>query len=177
MIVSEETAAKSLLSAAAVRERAHKMLALGDRLPNFQVDLARLDDTAQLVIDTTRAAYPTLDIPFHSRWRHFDIDGFDYWNELEQAMAWPSAEERARAAFDLAIVSVLLDAGAGPNWTIPLSTERRNDRPFRGPGARQPDDVPRLRILDVAQPSVAGRWIDPGRPAGGEAYSRLPGIG
>jgi hypothetical protein len=105
-----------LLSAAAVRERAHRMLALGDRLPNFRVDLARLDDTAQLVIDTTRAAYPSLDIPFHSRWRHFDIDGFDYWNELDQAMAWPSAEERARTAFDLAIVSVLLDAGAGPNW-------------------------------------------------------------
>ena len=90
MIVSEETAAKSLLSAAAVRERAHKMLALGDGLPNFRVDLARLDDTAQLVIDTTRAAYPTLDIPFHSRWRHFDIDGFDYWDEIDQAMAWPS---------------------------------------------------------------------------------------
>ena len=116
MIVSEETAAKSLLSAPAVRERAHKMLALGDSLPNFQVDLARLDDTAQLVIDMTRAAYPTLDIPFHSRWRHFAIDGFDYWNELDQATAWPSAEGRARAAFDLAIVSVLLDAGAGPNW-------------------------------------------------------------
>ena len=114
--MSEETAGKSLLSAAAVREQAHKMLALGDRLPNFQVDLARLDDTAQLVIDTTRAAYPTLDIPFHSRWRHFDIDGFDYWNELDRATAWPSAEERARSAFDLAIVSVLLDAGAGPNW-------------------------------------------------------------
>ncbi len=118
LIVTEEAAAKSLLSAAAVRERAHKMLALGECLPNFQVDLARLDDTAQLVIDTTRAAYPTLDIPFHSRWRHFDIDGFDYWNELDRATAWPSAEERARAAFDLAIVSVLLDAGAGPHWAF-----------------------------------------------------------
>ena len=116
MIVSPETAAKSLLSAAAVRERAHQMLALGDRLPNFRVDLGRLDDTAQLVIDTTRAAYPSLDIPFHSRWRHFDIDGFDYWDEIEQAVVWPSAAERARTAFDLAIVSVLLDAGAGPKW-------------------------------------------------------------
>ena len=116
MIVSEATAAKSLLSAAAVRERAHKMLALGEGLPNFQVDLARLDGAAQLVIDTTRAAYPTLDIPFHSRWRHFELGGLDYWNELDQATAWPSAEERARTAFDLAIVSVLLDAGAGPNW-------------------------------------------------------------
>jgi hypothetical protein len=116
LIVSQETAAKSLLSAAAVRERAHEMLALGDRLPNFRLDLARLDDTAQLVIDTTLAAYPSLDIPFHSRWRHFDIDGFDYWDEIEQAMVWPSPAERARSAFDLAIVSVLLDAGAGPKW-------------------------------------------------------------
>jgi hypothetical protein len=125
LIVSPQAAAKSLLSAAAVRKRAHKMLALGERLPNFRVDMGRLDATAQLVIDTTRAAYPTLDIPFHSRWRHFDIDGFDYWNELDQAMAWPSAAERARSAFDLAIVSVLLDAGAGPKWQFryPVSGE------------------------------------------------------
>jgi hypothetical protein len=114
-----------LLSAAAVRERARMMLALGDKLPNFSVDLGRLDDTATLVIDTTRAAYPTLDIPFHSRWRHFDIDGFDYWDEIDQAMAWPSTAEKARAAFDLAIVSVLLDAGAGPGWKYryPVSGE------------------------------------------------------
>ena len=123
--MSPQSAAQSLLSAAAVRQRAHKMLALGDRLPNFHVDLARLDEAAQLVIDTTRAAYPSLDIPFHSRWRHFDIDGFDYWDELDRAMAWPSTAERARAAFDLAIVSVLLDAGAGPKWQFryPVSGE------------------------------------------------------
>ena len=125
MIVSAQTAAKSLLSASAVRERAHKMLALGDRLPNFRVDSGRLDETAKLVIDTTRAAYPTLDVPFHSRWRHFDIDGFDYWDEIDKAMAWPSLEERSRTAFDLVIVSVLLDAGAGPGWKFvyPVSGE------------------------------------------------------
>ena len=125
MIVSAQTAAKSLLSASAVRERAHKMLALGDGLPNFRVDSGRLDETAKLVIDTTRAAYPTLDVPFHSRWRHFDIDGFDYWDEIDKAMAWPSLEERSRTAFDLVIVSVLLDAGAGPGWKFvyPVSGE------------------------------------------------------
>jgi hypothetical protein len=125
LIVSETEAAKSLLSASAVRERAHRMLALGDQLPNFRVDPGRLDETAKLVIDTTRAAYPTLDVPFHSRWRHFDIDGFDYWDEIDKAMAWPSLEERSRTAFDLVIVSVLLDAGAGPGWKFlyPVSGE------------------------------------------------------
>jgi len=113
---SAEESAKSLLSAAAVRERAHRMLALGDALPNFRVDLDRLDGTADLVIDVTRAAYPTLDIPFHSRWRHFDINGVDHWQVLDRATAWPSTAERARAMIDLATVSVLLDAGAGPAW-------------------------------------------------------------
>jgi hypothetical protein len=123
--VSDTSAAKSLLNATAVRERAHKMLALGDALPNFRVDPGKLDETANLVIDTTKAAYPTLDVPFHSRWRHFDIDGFDYWDEIDKAMAWPSLAERSRTAFDLVIVSVLLDAGAGPNWKFlyPVSGE------------------------------------------------------
>jgi hypothetical protein len=123
--VSDKAAARSLLSAAAVRERAGAMLALGERLPNFKVDLGKLDDTAKLVIETTKATYPALDVPFHSRWRHFDIDGFDYWDEIDKAMAWPSVEEKARAAFDLAIVSVLLDAGAGPKWKYryPVSGE------------------------------------------------------
>ena len=116
MIVSPQSAAKSLLSAAAVRERAHKILALGARLPNFHVDLARLDEAAQLVIDTTRAAYPSLDVPFHSRWRHFEIGGTDQWDALDKRIKWQSAAARARAAFDLAIVSVLLDASAGPSW-------------------------------------------------------------
>ncbi len=36
---------------------------------------------------------------------------------LAQRGAWRDVKERARAAFDLAIVSVLLDAGAGPDWS------------------------------------------------------------
>src|SRR5262249_44165632 len=36
---------------------------------------------------------------------------------IDKATPWRDKAERARAAFDLAIVSVLLDAGAGPSWT------------------------------------------------------------
>jgi hypothetical protein len=103
---SDEAAAFSLLSAQAVRERAHEMLAIGleDKLPNFRVDIGKLDPAVELVLATTRKAYPTLDIPFHSRWRHFALGGPLRWG--------PSP----RAEFDLAIVSVLLDAGAGAQW-------------------------------------------------------------
>jgi hypothetical protein len=110
--------ALSLLSAEAVRTRAQRMLALGldDRLARFRVDLDRLDPAVDRVLAVTRAAYPTLDVPFHSRWRHFMADGEDRWASLEAAAKWPDRVARARAAFDLAIVSVLLDAGAGLGW-------------------------------------------------------------
>ncbi|MEI8277966.1 MAG: DUF1688 family protein, partial [Hyphomicrobiales bacterium] len=64
----ETAAAFSLLSAEAVRTRAHHMLALGldGKLPNFRVDLSQLDPTAERVIAVTRQNYPSLDIPFHS---------------------------------------------------------------------------------------------------------------
>jgi hypothetical protein len=115
---SATAAAISLLNAQAVRTRAQRMLALGleDRLPNFRVDLALLDDTAELVIATTRKAYPSLDIPFHSRWRHFVVDGVDRFDEIAKAAGLFDRAMRARAEFDLAIVSAFLDAGAGTQW-------------------------------------------------------------
>jgi hypothetical protein len=108
----------SLLSAQAVRERAHRMLAIGldDKLPHFRVDLARLPAVVDLVIEITRKNYPSLDVPFHSRWRHFVCNGEDRWASIDQKADWPGDAARGRAAFDLAIVSVLLDAGAGPQW-------------------------------------------------------------
>jgi hypothetical protein len=114
----ETAAAFSLLSAKAVRERAHRLLAIGleDRLPHFRVDVGRLDATADLVVETTRKAYPALDVPFHARWRHFVVGGGDRWGAIDRATVWRDVSERARAAFDLAIISVLLDAGAGPRW-------------------------------------------------------------
>jgi hypothetical protein len=118
-VTSPETAAAlSLLSAKAVRDRAERMMAIGlaDRLPGFRIDLSRMDAAVELTIATTRAAYPTLDIPFHSRWRHFNAGGKDRWQSVADTVRWETRAARARAAFDLAIVSVFLDAGAGPSW-------------------------------------------------------------
>jgi hypothetical protein len=106
------------LSAKAVRERAHRMLAIGldGRLPNFRIDLDRLDDAVDLVLETTRNAYPSFEVPFHSRWRHFVADGDNRWAAVAERADWPDRAARARTEFDLAIVSVFLDAGAGPSW-------------------------------------------------------------
>jgi hypothetical protein len=114
----ETPAALSLLSAKAVRERAHRMLAIGldDRLPNFRIQLDHMDSAVDLVLKVTREAYPSLKIPFHSRWRHFVMNGDNRWADIADQTKWPNRAARARAEFDLAIVSVFLDAGAGPSW-------------------------------------------------------------
>jgi uncharacterized protein DUF1688 len=114
----ETSAALSLLNAGAVRESAHRMLAIGleDKLPNFRIDLGRMDGVVELVLETTRNAYPSFDVPFHSRWRHFVANGDDRWGAVAGRTDWPDRAARARAEFDLAIVSVFLDAGAGPSW-------------------------------------------------------------
>lgn len=111
----EAAEARALLTAAAVRERAHELLdlALADGLAEWRVDLSRLDAAADLTAETVRANYPDLKVPFHARWRHFTANGRDLWAEAEK----PSdPADLGRAAFDLVIPSVLLDAGAGPAW-------------------------------------------------------------
>ena len=40
----------------------------------------------------------------------------DRWGSIVPMAPWMDPAGMARAAFDLAIVSVLLDAGAGPDW-------------------------------------------------------------
>src|SRR5207247_421624 len=76
----------------------------------------RLDDATNLVRATTLKNYPSLNVPFHSRWRHFFYHGEDRWGAIANTKAWRDVAQRARAEFDLAIISVLLDAGAGPGW-------------------------------------------------------------
>lgn len=113
-----ERQARSLLTASAVRTRARQMLEIGlaGGLTHFTVDLGRMDVVAEAVLAVTRKAYPALDIPFHARWRHFVLGGVDRWARLADAASWPDRAAQARAEFDLAIVSVLLDAGAGAAW-------------------------------------------------------------
>ena len=112
-----ETAADAvawLRTPQAIRARAGLILAAAERddLSHFALDPGRLGPAADYVIGVIRANYPTLAIPYHSRWRHFAAGGRDRCAALPTA----PADERARLRFDLAITSVLLDAGAGNAW-------------------------------------------------------------
>lgn len=111
----ERTEAEYLLSAEAVRERCGIVLAAAERgeTRHFRVVPEKLGEAARQVAEITRRRYPDLAVPFHSRWRHFDVGGID---RGALAALGKDTAEKARARLDLAIVSVLLDAGAGPDW-------------------------------------------------------------
>ena len=108
----------ALLSPAAIRERCGNIATAvtAGRSRHFRIHRDRLDTAALEVAAVTRRRYPDLVIPYHSRWRHFEAGGHDRRAELDRALAGRSAAERARAHVDLTVVSVLLDAGAGPAW-------------------------------------------------------------
>jgi hypothetical protein len=157
---SETTAALSLLSARAVRERAHRMLAIGidDKILHFRVDLACLPKAIDLVLEITLKNYPALAVPFHSRWRHFVFNGEDRWAPIDKKADWRDKAAQGRAAFDLAIVSVLLDAGAGPQWH------------YRDPATRQ--SVGRSEGLALASLAMFAQGTfssDPADPLGADA--------
>jgi hypothetical protein len=111
----EGNAADYLLTAVAVRERCGQVFAAAERgeTRHFRLVPGRLDDAVERVVAVTRRRYPDLAVPFHSRWRHFSAGGFD---RAPQVAADGDIAERTRARLDLAIVSVLLDAGAGRGW-------------------------------------------------------------
>lgn len=161
MSVSEVAEAERLLSAAAVRHAANQMLQLAEdgRLAEWRVDLSRLEAAADLTASTVRTNYPDLNVPFHARWRHFTANGRDLWAEL----ATPSdPDARARAAFDLVIPSVLLDAGAGMAW-------RYDDTPTGARLSRSEGlGVASLRLFESGALSA-----DPGDPLRADGLERL----
>ena len=111
----EGNAVDHLLTAAAVRERCGQVFAAAERgeTRHFRLVPQRLDNAVDRVVTATRRRYPDMRVLFHSRWRHFSDGGVD-----RAGLIAPGANpgERARARLDLAIVSVLLDAGAGRGW-------------------------------------------------------------
>lgn len=115
------TLAECLLSAQAVRRHSTAIMSLAQsgKARHFTWHPERMALVSAYVTNVIRQRYPDLKVPYHSRWRHFEAGGVDRWSAVarEHGLDAHSARlERARARVDLAVISVLLDAGAGPSW-------------------------------------------------------------
>jgi Protein of unknown function (DUF1688) len=116
---TDTTRAIALLrSTTTIRERAAGLLARArsGQSDYFNIDDSALPATAKLVAEVTRTRYPVLAVPYHSRWRHFEAGGVDRLGRFNDELGKVSVAKRARAQIDLVMVSVLLDAGSGPEW-------------------------------------------------------------
>jgi hypothetical protein len=114
---SPPTAVAWLTSPMAVMERCNSIYEAGRAgdLEHFRVVEDRLGEAARYVARVIEERHPDLAVPPHARWRHFTVAGRDLWQELARGLD-EDAHGLARIRFDLAVVSVLLDAGAGPDW-------------------------------------------------------------
>lgn len=115
---AEIDAVARLRSPEAIRERCGEILARAetDSLAHFRLHRERLDAATDYVMATIENNYPDFEIPFHSRWRHFEVGGVDRWDTLAATLRCRGRDHIARTRIDLAVVSVLLDAGAGNAW-------------------------------------------------------------
>ena len=106
-----------ILSPQAIRERTRAIFDLAENGgTHFALHPEKLGEVAKLVIEVTKGNYPTLKVPFHSRWGHFRAGGNDRLASMRRELEALDPIERVRTLWDLVIPSVLLDAGAGDRW-------------------------------------------------------------
>ncbi|KTD42466.1 URC4/urg3 family protein [Legionella quateirensis] len=109
---------QTLKDPATIRSQAHRLLALAkqDQLDFFAVNPEKMMPTASYIIDVIMQNYPDLNVPYHSRWRHFEAGGIDRVKALQDNLSHISSDEQGKILFELVIISVFLDAGAGSLW-------------------------------------------------------------
>ncbi|HYP89200.1 MAG TPA: DUF1688 family protein, partial [Polyangiaceae bacterium] len=128
---SELEAYDYLQTTAAIRERAEAVLGAARRgeLEHFRLDPSRLPAVAARVTAITREVYPDLSaIPYHGRYRHFDVGGVPRLGRFLAGLSGGNADDALRASAELVITSVLLDAGAGASWRYTESDGRSYSR-------------------------------------------------
>jgi hypothetical protein len=118
--VNASPAVAYLRSPRAIRERAHALLAAGlrEELTHFGVNEAALAKIARVTAQITRDRYPDLNVPPHSRFAHFMAGNVPRVQALDAELAHFDALERGRRLCELVVTSVLLDAGAGMQWSF-----------------------------------------------------------
>lgn len=113
--------ASPLMHIAAVRRRSMAITrwVSDGHSPWWEIDRRQLPRAGESVLELTRARFPDLRIPLHSRWRHFEAGDFDRPARLRHALRDSTVSDplaALRSEIDLCVVSVLLDAGAGAQW-------------------------------------------------------------
>ncbi|MBP9681330.1 MAG: URC4/urg3 family protein [Bacteriovorax sp.] len=124
-----------LLSPQAIRQSAESLFDLTkEGKTHFTYHPEKFNEVVDYVIEVIKDNYPTLDIPFHSRWGHFRVGGINRVSLLDLELEGKDALEKARTKLDLVITSVLLDAGAGAEWSYKEASSEKSFNRSEGLG-------------------------------------------
>jgi hypothetical protein len=126
-----------LRSLQAVRERSRIVTekALKNDLKHFDVNMEMFPGVVSFVSNIIKRDYdaPFNTIPGHGRYQHFGVGGRDRIAELLASLPETvDNQERCRRLLDLFLVSVLLDAGAGTEWSYKSLENGRTYRRSEG---------------------------------------------
>ena len=80
----------------------------------------KLKGAVSYVLEETRRNYPDGVIPYHSRFRHLEMGGRNRLDLLDEVRSQNDKKEWGKVLFEMIFVSVLLDAGAGDQWSFHL---------------------------------------------------------
>lgn len=106
-----------ILSPAGIRSRAHQIYQRAlSGATQFQVNEDKLAEVTEFVLHVILANYPDKQVPYHSRWRHFEVGDHAQLKQLDALGENLDELDKARMGLDLILPSVLIDAGAGPDW-------------------------------------------------------------
>lgn len=139
--------------------------------PNFTIARTQLPLLAERVAALALKRFPGRDQPVHSCWRHFEAGGVARTAELDAALAGRSPDEAARARFDLAVLTALLDAPPGPQWSF---SEQATMDKLALPAQRQDRDQ-LMAMLDQAAGGRSDALADPAPAPQAGAGARLSG--
>lgn len=108
---------QTLKDPSTIRRQAHRLLKLAkqDQLEYFSINPEKMMPTAAYIIDVIMQNYPDMNVPYHSRWRHFEAGGIDRIKTLKSSLNSMTTID-GRVLYELVIISVFMDAGAGPLW-------------------------------------------------------------
>ncbi len=106
-----------ILSPKGIRERAHQIYQLAlEGKTHFEIHEHKLNEVSDFVLQVIAENYPDKNVPYHSRWRHYEVGNQSQLNQLRAIEESLTPIERAKLGLDLILPSVLVDAGAGPDW-------------------------------------------------------------
>ncbi|KAJ3784698.1 hypothetical protein GGU10DRAFT_21352 [Lentinula aff. detonsa] len=103
----------------AIRERCGRVfeLAQAGKLEYFDYHADKEEEVTDFCLNIIQRDFGTdySQIPPHGRWRHFDSGR----KRVERLVSeWDGSKESSKRLVDLFVISVLLDAGAGKDWTF-----------------------------------------------------------